>query len=227
MRRTSSRRSISLHPGQNGRCTIIVQNSEVRMSRFLDTSTKTNTHGLNHGPVWKIQSFFLIELCTVTLEQDYYGKDNSRKFHQNTVGKKFQIGNVCSLTEKEDHSCLCMWTLYIKLAGKKQNIDRMWKILMKDADSGEPTSSLDHVYLGCTQRECQTSKDILENHRSMFESKVSAGAFEKLTCSGKLDANLSSWSHDMEGHAKKCVERYCELTNQTTQQVYQSRNTMY
>ena len=24
----------------------------------------------------------------------------------------------------------------------------------------------------------------------------------------------------MEGHAKKCVERYCELTNRTTQQLY-------
>ena len=24
----------------------------------------------------------------------------------------------------------------------------------------------------------------------------------------------------MEGHAKKCVERYCELTNKTTQQLY-------
>ena len=31
---------------------------------------------------------------------------------------------------------------------------------------------------------------------------------------------ISSWSHDMEGHAKKCVERYCELTNKTTQQLY-------
>ena len=30
----------------------------------------------------------------------------------------------------------------------------------------------------------------------------------------------SSWSCDMEGHAKKCVERYCELANKTTQQLY-------
>ena len=28
------------------------------------------------------------------------------------------------------------------------------------------------------------------------------------------------WSYDMEGHAKKCVERYCELANKTTQQLY-------
>ena len=28
------------------------------------------------------------------------------------------------------------------------------------------------------------------------------------------------WSYDMESHAKKCVERYCELANKTTQQLY-------
>ena len=31
---------------------------------------------------------------------------------------------------------------------------------------------------------------------------------------------ISSWSYDMAGHAKKCVERYCELANKTTQQLY-------
>ena len=35
----------------------------------------------------------------------------------------------------------------IKLAGKKQNIDPMWKVLNKEVDLGEPTSFLDHVYL--------------------------------------------------------------------------------
>ena len=52
----------------------------------------------------------------------------------------------------------------------------------------------------------------------MFESRISAGATEKLPCSENL--RVSSWSHDMEGHAKKCVERYCELGNRTTQQLY-------
>ena len=30
---------------------------------------------------------------------------------------------------------------------------------------------------------------------------------------------ISSWSYDLEGHAKKCVERCCELANKTTQQL--------
>ena len=41
LRRTSSRRSIRLHPGQMGRCTDVIENSEVRMSRHLDSSTTT------------------------------------------------------------------------------------------------------------------------------------------------------------------------------------------
>ena len=41
----------------------------------------------------------------------------------------------------------------------------------------------------------------------MFESRISARAMEKLSVSEKSDANISSLSHDMEGHANKCVER--------------------
>ena len=108
----------------------------------------------------------------------------------------------------------------IKPAGKKQNIDPMWQRFTKDFDLGEPTSFFDHGYLGCTQRECQTSKDIVNNYRRMFEYRISAGAVENLPSTGILDANISSRSYDMEGHAKKCVERYCELANKTTQQLY-------
>ena len=36
----------------------------------------------------------------------------------------------------------------IKLAGKKQNIDLMWKVLNKEVNLGKPTSFLDHVHLG-------------------------------------------------------------------------------
>ena len=68
----------------------------------------------------------------------------------------------------------------ITLAGKKQNIDPMWKVLNKEVDLGEPTSFLDHVYLVCTQRQCEIIKDIVDNDRTMFESRNSAGGVEKL-----------------------------------------------
>ena len=100
----------------------------------------------------------------------------------------------------------------IKMAGNNQNNDTMLKILMKDVDLGDPASFLDHVYLGCTQRECQTSKDIVDNDKSMFKSRICARAMEKLPeakAPGKPETNnISSWFYVMEGHANKCVERY-------------------
>ena len=66
----------------------------------------------------------------------------------------------------------------IKLAGKKQNINPMWNVLNKEVDLGEPISFLDHVYLGCTQRKCEISKDIVDNYRTMVESRISAGGLE-------------------------------------------------
>ena len=57
-----------------------------------------------------------------------------------------------------------------------------------------------------------------------FESRISAGAMEKLQeakAPGKRETNtISSWSYDMEDHVKKSVERYCELANKTTEQLY-------
>ena len=56
----------------------------------------------------------------------------------------------------------------IQLAGKAENIEPTWHILMEEIDLGEPTSFLDHVYLGCTQRECQINNGIVANYRDMF-----------------------------------------------------------
>ena len=125
-------------------------------------------------------------------------------------------------SEKKDYSYLCMDD--IKLAGKKQNINPMWKVLHKEVDLGEPTSFLDHVHLGCTQRHCKEKK-IVDNYRTMFESRISAGTTEKLPCSENL--SVSAWSYDMEGHAKKFVERYCELANKHNSTTLQSINCMH
>ena len=134
---------------------------------------------------------------------------------ENTVGRKFPNGNAYLYTVKNILISVCGWH---QISWKKQNINPMWKVRNKEVDLGEPTAFLDHVYLGCTQRQCETSKDIVDNYRNMFETRISAGGTEKLTCSENL--SISSRSYDMEGHAKKCVERYCELANKTTQQLY-------
>ena len=81
----------------------------------------------------------------------------------------------CLFVHRQKGLFLSVYVDAIKLAGKKQNIDPMWKVLNKEVDLEEPTSFLDHVYLGCTQRQCEISKDIVDNYKAMFESRISAG----------------------------------------------------
>ena len=90
----------------------------------------------------------------------------------------------------------------------------MWKKLMKHDDFEEPTSFLDHAYLGCTQRECKPNEIIIEEFTKI------AGASEKLPGCEKPHAKTVAWSYDMEGHSRKCVERYCELVNEKMEQLY-------
>ena len=60
---------------------------------------------------------------------------------------------------------------------------------------GEPTSFLNLIYLGCSQRECQTSKDIVDDYRNMFESRISAGALGKIPSAGERNAwkDTANW----------------------------------
>ena len=95
------------------------------------------------------------------------------------MGKSTELGMfVCS--QKTAIIFGICGRLFLKKAGKKQNWAPMWKKLMKNIDLDEPTSFLDRVYLGCTQRECRADEMVIEKNKEMFESRISAGATEKL-----------------------------------------------
>ena len=79
------------------------------------------------------------------------------------LGESSKLG-MSLFVHREKGLFLSLYVDDMKLAGKKQNIDPMWKLLNKEVDLEEPTSFLDHVYLGCTQRQCQISKDIVDNY---------------------------------------------------------------
>ena len=170
------------------------------------------------------KSWSSMEDPVVLLERNLYGHPLAgllweRQFEKALLQRLGKVPNCeCHFVHREKGLFLSVYVDDSKLAGKKQNIDPMWNVLNKEVDLGEPTSFLDHVYLGCTQRQCQTSKDTVDNYRTMFESRISAEGVEKLPFPQNLC--ISSWSYDMAGHAKKCVERYCELANRTTQQLY-------
>ena len=80
--------SISLHSSQNGRCTVIIGNSKVGMSRYLDTSTKTQMadvmvqYGRPSRSSWT-------KTVRSPSSRTIMGKTIWEKFCWNTVGKKF------------------------------------------------------------------------------------------------------------------------------------------
>ena len=138
------------------------------------------------------KSWSSIEDPVVPLERNLYGHPLAgllleRQFEKILLKHGWEkIPNwECLFVHREKGLFLSVYVDDIKLAGKKQNIDPMWKVLNTEVDLGEPTSFLDDVYLGCTQRQCEVSTDIVENYRNMFESRISAVATEKNTVLGK------------------------------------------
>ena len=82
------------------------QSQNVQIFGYVDW----NTNCQNHGPVCKTQSFVLNEICTVIFCQYCYGKGNLRTSYENTVGRRFPIGNVYSYTVKRVILiCVCEW----------------------------------------------------------------------------------------------------------------------
>ena len=143
--RTSSWRSICLHSSQHGRFSEIAENS--KMSRHLDTSTTTRM-GPNHGPVWKTQSFLLIEVYNGHLLAGLLWK---KAIWETSIGERLEKTSQLGMLIRAPRERFFFLSVYVddvKMAGKKQNIDPIWKVLSKDVDLGQPTSFLDHVLLG-------------------------------------------------------------------------------
>ena len=85
---------------------------------------------------------------------------------------------------------------------------------------------VDHVYLSCTQIECQISKDIVDNYRNMFESR----ATDKLPETKATETWCRNDIFMVLWHGRSCKEvrgnilRTCEQNNS---RAIQSRNSMH
>ena len=181
--------------------------------KFQNRSVQTfgfvyhDTSGQNHGPVCKTQTFLLSEICMVILWQDYYGKGNLRKSFWNMDGRKFQIGNVSVFIVKRIILiCVCGWH---KIGWKET---KSWS----DVESTQQGSRFGrtNIFLGsCILGLHSTIMWNKQKYCGQLQNHVRIANFlgrvEKLPFPQHL--RISSWSYDMAGHAKKHVERYCEL----------------
>ena len=123
------------------------------MSRYLDTFATTN--GKIMVQYWRP--------TRSPLERNLYGHPFARLFWERQFGKILsehgweKVPNwECLFVHREKGLFLFVYEDDLKLAGKRRNIDPMWKVLNKQVDLEQPASFLDHVYLGCTQCEENT-----------------------------------------------------------------------
>ena len=132
------------------------------------------------------ESWSSMEDPVVCLERNLYGHPLAgllweRQFEKILLKHGWEKASTweCLFVHREKGLFLSVYVGNIKLAGKKRNMNLMWKVLNKEVDMGEPTSFFDHVYLGCTQKKCKISKDLVDNYRYMFESRITAGGGRK------------------------------------------------
>ena len=105
------------------------------------------------------QWFLLNEICTDIHLLPLVGMT----FEENLLEQGWEKAPNCDclFVNREKGLFLSVSVDDIKLAERNKNMNQMWKRPMKNVDLREPTSFFDHVCLGCTQRECQWSKDNL------------------------------------------------------------------
>ena len=215
--RTSSWCSICLFSGKIGGCSQIAENSQIGMSRCLATSSTTQMAKMM-GKRWRLCDTSWTKLGRSPISWIAMGDTTWRSFVRTWMGGNSELGMYVRSSETRVVSVsICGWPQkWLERSRTWIPCGRNWK----HADIDERTSFLDHVYLGCTQRECKPNETIIEKYTKMFGSRISAGATEKLPGWQKLHAQTGAWSYDMEGHAQKCVERYCELANKKVVQLY-------
>ena len=134
------------------------------------------------------------------------------------AGRRFQIGNVSLYIVKKDYSCLCMWMTKNWLERNKILI-RCGKYLTNKLIWENQDHSLIMLTWDVLKENVKQAKILWTIPEPCSNPKFPQEQQKKLPSSEKK-LNMPTWSYDMEGHAKKCVERCCALANKTTQQLH-------
>ena len=156
------------------------------------------------------KSWANIEDPVVPLERNVYGHPLAGVLRERQLeevllrlGWEKRPNWECLLVHQKQELFLSVYVDDIEMAGRTQNMAPMWKKLMELFDLDEPTSFLHHENFACTQRneDMVVKKEKFSNHEFLIPQ------LKKKTGWEKPHAKTVAWSHDMEGHAEKCVER--------------------
>ena len=179
----------------------------------MDTSSTTN--GPSRGQTLKILWYLLNEIHIVIHWPDCYGE---KQFDEAPLelgwGESTDLG---MFVHRKQGLFLSVYVDDIKIAGKKQNMAPMWKKLnLKNQRHFLNMYIWDVVNVNANQMK-QSLNDIQRclNHVFLLEQLKKLPRWEK-------PQKQKRGSYDVEGHARKCVERYCELANKKVEQFYKA-----
>ena len=82
----------------------------------------------------------------------------------------------------------------IDMAGKKQNLEPMWKMLMNKVPLEKPKTFLDQVYLGCTQRRRQKNVRTMDFRRAHCKSYLTLEKQKQMSSRGPTTGHELDWS---------------------------------
>ena len=173
LRWTSSRRSIRLYPGENGRCLQIVQNSQIGVSRQLDSSTTTQMakimvqYGRPSRSSWA-------KSVRSSSGRTIMGKATRESYIGTRWWKSSKLGMfLCKPRKKTILVCVCGW--FQNWLERNKTLTQCGKYWWKTLIWENRHHSVTMFILGCTQRECQTSQyieyntEICLNPKSLLE----------------------------------------------------------
>ena len=131
---------------KNGRCSQIFENSQIGMSRHLDSSTTTPMakimvqYGRSSRSSWT-------EVVRSSSGRTIMGKAIWENPIETRLGEKFSTGNVSLSTNNKDYSYLCMWTIS-KWQAEQKISNRLGKIWWRTLIwKNQPHSSTTYIWV--------------------------------------------------------------------------------
>ena len=216
-RMTSSWRSICLYPGKNGRCSKIIG-----MSQHLDSSTTTQMAKIM-VQCGRPSRSSRKESVRSSFGRTVMGEEIWENPIETWLGENSKLGmSLCSSWKRFILICVCGW----HKTGWKET--KSWS----DVESTRQRNWFGRTNIfhwSCILGMHSTTMRNKQRYCWQLQNHVKIQKFRRnnweITMLGK--SVYFFVSYNMESHAKKCVERYCELANETTQTTLQSINSMH
>ena len=194
-------RRICLHPDQNGRCTIIVKKNPKSECPDVWIRLPQDINGHNRRLTLKIRWFLF--------ERNLYGLLWRRQFEEVLMELGWEkVPNLECLFvhwKKRLISSVHVDDIISKWLGRSSILlpcGRIWwRMLIL---TNQLHFLITYIW---DERDCKPNDITVDEHRKMFESRISAGATEKWPGWETPHAKTVAWSYDMEGHAQQCYER--------------------